>query len=111
MMGIYGVVAYSAGRRMREIGIRVALGANRPDVLKLLLGQGMLLTLTGVALGLAGALALTHLMSSLLYGVRATDPVTFASVCLLMGGAATLASYIPARRATNVDPVVALRQE
>ena len=111
MIGIYGVVAYNAGRRMREIGIRVALGANRPDVLKLLLGQGLLLTLTGVAIGLAGALALTHLMSSLLFGVRATDPVTFVSVCLLMGGAATLASYIPARRATNVDPVVALRQE
>jgi len=111
MIGIYGVVAYSAGRRMREIGIRVALGAGRRDVLKLLLGQGLLLTLIGVGIGLAGAWTLTRWMSSLLSGVAPTDPATFAFVCLLLGAAAMLASYIPALRATNADPVEALRQE
>jgi ABC-type antimicrobial peptide transport system permease subunit len=110
-IGIYGVVAYTAGRRMREMGIRVALGAERSHVLKLILGHGLMLALVGVGVGLAGAAALTHLMSSLLYGVRATDPATFAAVCLLLVAVATLASYIPARRAANADPVVALRQE
>jgi putative ABC transport system permease protein len=111
MIGIYGVVAYGAGRRMREIGIRVALGAGRRDVLKLLLGQGLVLTSIGVGIGLAGAWTLTRWMSSLLSGVEPTDPATFAVVCLLLCAAAMLASYIPARRATNVDPVEALRQE
>ena len=111
MLGIYGVMSYNAGRRLREIGIRVALGARRADVLKLLLRQGVMLTLGGVAIGLAGALALTRSMASLLYGVRPTDALTFAGMCALLGAAAALACYIPARRATHVDPVEALRQE
>ena len=111
VLGIYGVMSYNAGRRLREIGIRVALGAGRADVLKLLLRQGVTLTLGGVAIGLAGALALTRSMASLLYGVRPTDALTFTSMCVLLGAAAALACYIPARRATHVDPVEALRQE
>ena len=111
MIGIYGVVAYSARRRTREIGIRMALGAERSDLLKLLLRQGMALTLIGIAIGLAGALALTRAMSSLLYGVGASDPRMFVGVCLLLSASALLASYIPARRAAKIDPVVALRQE
>jgi putative ABC transport system permease protein len=111
MIGIYGVVAYSAAQRTREIGLRKALGATPADVLKLVLGQGVVLMLIGVGIGLAGALALTRVMSSLLYGVRPTDPPTFVCVSLLLGGAVLLASYIPARRAMNVDPMVALRYE
>jgi putative ABC transport system permease protein len=111
MLGIYGVMSYNAGRRLREIGIRVALGARRADVLKLLLRQGVMLTLAGVAIGLAGALALTRSMASLLYGVRPTDALTFGTMCALLAAAAALACYIPARRATHVDPVEALRQE
>ncbi len=95
----------------REIGLRIALGAKPIDVLKLVLGQGTVLMLIGVGIGLAGALALTRVMSSLLYGVRPTDPPTFVCVSLLLGGAVLLASYIPARRATKVDPMVALRYE
>jgi len=111
MIGIYGVVAYGAAQRTREIGLRMALGAKPIDVLKLVLGQGMVLMLIGVGIGLAGALALTRVMSTLLYGVRPTDPPTFVCVSLLLGGAVLLASYIPARRATRVDPMVALRYE
>jgi len=111
MIGIYGVVAYSAAQRTREIGLRMALGAKPIDVLKLVLGQGMVLMLIGVGIGLAGALALTRVMSTLLYGVRPTDPPTFVCVSLLLGGAVLLASYIPARRAMKVDPMVALRYE
>jgi len=111
MLGIYGVMSYNAGRRLREIGIRVALGARRADVLKLLLRQGVMLTLGGVAIGLAGALALTRSMVSLLYGVRPSDALTFGSMCALLGVAAALACYIPARRAMNIDPVESLRPE
>lgn len=111
MIGIYGVVAYSAGRRMREIGIRVALGAQRRDVLRLLVGQGMLLTAAGIGVGFAGAWALTRQMASLLSGVEPTDPATFMGVSALLAAAAMAASYVPARRATRVDPVEALRQE
>ena len=109
--GIYGVMAYSVARRTHEVGIRIALGASAPDVLRLVLGQGMLTTLVGVAVGIASSFVLTRAMQSLLFGVSATDAVTLAGVALLLSFAALLASYIPARRATKVDPMVALRYE
>jgi predicted permease len=109
--GIYGVMAYSVARRTHEIGVRMALGASAPHVLHLVLGQGMLTTGIGLAVGIAGSLALTRAMQSLLFGVRANDPVTLAGVALLLGSAALLACYMPARRASKVDPMVALRYE
>jgi putative ABC transport system permease protein len=109
--GVFGVMAYSVSRRTREIGVRLALGAGSGDVLRMVLGQGLRTIFVGVAIGIAGSLALTRTMESLLFGVTATDPLTFGGVTLLLVGAALLACYIPARRATKVDPLVALRHE
>ncbi len=109
--GIYGVIAYVVAQRTREIGIRMALGAKQGDVVALVLRQGGALVLLGVAIGVVGALALTRVLASLLYGVSARDPLTFAFVAALLGGVALLATWIPARRASRVDPLSAIRSE
>jgi putative ABC transport system permease protein len=110
-VGIYGVMSYAVNRRIHELGIRAALGASRQEIVTLVVRQGMILAAIGMAAGLIAALALTRFMADLLYGVRPSDPVTLLAVTLLLGGIALLACYIPARRATAVDPVDALRCE
>ena len=110
-VGLYGVVAFFVALRTQEIGVRIALGARRSDVVRLVLGQGARMAALGVVVGIGASLAITRLMSSLLFGVSATDPLTFAGVALLVSLIALAASYIPARRAMRVDPVKALRYE
>lgn len=111
VVGIYGVMSYSVSRRTQEIGIRVALGARRQDVLMMVIRQGLLLALTGSAIGIVGALLLSRVIASQLYGVSPTDPVTFVVVSVLLTVVALAACYMPARRAMRVDPMVALKYE
>jgi putative ABC transport system permease protein len=110
-IGIYGVMAYTFSQRTHEIGVRVALGAQRSDILRMALGEGMLLVAVGLGVGLIGAAIVTRFLRSMLFSVTATDPLTFASIALLLAAVALLACFIPAQRATQVDPLVALRED
>jgi putative ABC transport system permease protein len=110
-IGLYGVIAYSVGQRTHEFGIRLALGAQRSDLLRLIVGEGLKLAITGVLLGLIASLLLTRLLTNMLFGVSATDPLIFATNAAIMVVVALAACLIPARRATKVDPMVALRYE
>jgi len=110
-VGLYGVIAYLATQRTREIGIRVALGAQRADIVRMVVGQGLRLALAGVCVGIAAALVATRAIAAVLYGVSATDSLTFVAVPLTLLGVAAVACYIPARRAARVDPMAALRYQ
>ncbi len=110
-IGIYGVMSYSFSQRTHEVGIRIALGAQRLDILRMAVGEGMRIVVIGLGLGLAGAAIVTRFFRSMLFNVAPIDPLTFASVAAILAGVALFACYIPARRATRVDPLVALREE
>jgi putative ABC transport system permease protein len=110
-LGIYGVMSYSVAQRTREMGIRIALGASRNRVVKLVVSHGATLAVTGLAIGAGGAFWLTRLIEGLLFNTPAKDPATFAAVAVLLGGVAILAAYLPARRAASIDPVVTMRAE
>jgi putative ABC transport system permease protein len=110
-VGLYGVVSYTVSQRTQEIGVRMAIGAQRGDVLRMIVGGGMKLTLVGIAMGLAGALALARLVATMLFDVTPFDPTSYAATAIVLLAVASLACYIPARRAMRVDPITALRQE
>jgi putative ABC transport system permease protein len=110
-VGLYGVMSYSAAQRIHEVGIRMALGATRADIMRLVVGNGMFLTMLGIAIGVAASWGLTRLMQSFLFGVETTDAITFLGVSTLLIAVALIANYIPARKATRVNPVIALRYE
>jgi ABC-type antimicrobial peptide transport system permease subunit len=110
-VGVYGVISYSVSQRTQEIGVRVALGARHTDVMRLVVGQGMRLAAFGLGIGLVGALGITRVIRSLLFGVTPTDPLSFGLITVFLTGVAALASWLPARRATSVDPIIALRRD
>jgi ABC-type antimicrobial peptide transport system permease subunit len=111
LAGVYGVMAYTVARRRREIGLRITLGAAPADIMRLVLGRALLIACAGITIGVTGALALARLLGGLLWEVSTTDPATFIAAPLLLGGAALLASYLPARRATRVEPLAALKSD